>query len=431
MVLSLPWVLSSNMFLSAVGFVTAKQVMETEVMRQMFIKARRFGIDLNKRTTKRDAHGELVRPINGIEIPESQGAVVATVYIVVLSIFIPFAFVGHDDDFPHARLSEYLAALLSITLSAFMGFADDVLDLRWKHKIPLPILANLPLLLVYHASGGATGVAVPEQLQGWLGTGYIELSLFFYVFLLGLVLVTTHSINILAGVNGLEVGQSIVIAAAVCVLNAIQLIRGISRDADAEIRDEVVLAHHLQSLLLSIPFLTTSLALAWLNWWPARVFVGDTYTYFAGGTLATVSIVGHFSKTMVLLLIPQILNAIYSIPQLFRLVDCPRHRMPAFDAERNEVKNSFFELHPDRLSKGGRITFWILRTFRLARVLPADESGVVQISNLTLINFFLFKFGQCREDALCTRLLIFQGLCAVFAFTIRFGLAGVFFAVVR
>ena len=41
--------------------------------------------------------------------------------------------------------------------------ADNVLDLRWRQKIPLPFLANLPLMVVYHASGGLTGVAVPNQ----------------------------------------------------------------------------------------------------------------------------------------------------------------------------------------------------------------------------------------------------------------------------
>ena len=91
--------------------------------------------------------------------------------MLALAVFIPFACAGFQAaegsgaPFPHERLSEFLAALLSIMLAAFLGFADDVLDLRWRHKIPLPLFANLPLLLVYGASGGLTGVAVPLQLQ--------------------------------------------------------------------------------------------------------------------------------------------------------------------------------------------------------------------------------------------------------------------------
>lgn len=62
--------------------------------------------------------------------------------------------------------------------------------------------------------------------------------------------------------------------------------------------------------------------------YPSRVFVGDTYCYFAGMTFAVMGILGHFSKTLLLFFIPQILNFLYSTPQLFGLVPCPRHRLP-------------------------------------------------------------------------------------------------------
>jgi UDP-N-acetylmuramyl pentapeptide phosphotransferase/UDP-N-acetylglucosamine-1-phosphate transferase len=39
---------------------------------------------------------------------------------------------------------------------------------------------------------------------------------------------------------------------------------------------------------------------------PSRVFVGDTFTYFAGMTLAVAGILGHFSETMLLFLLPQV-----------------------------------------------------------------------------------------------------------------------------
>lgn len=40
--------------------------------------------------------------------------------------------------------------------------------------------------------------------------------------------------------------------------------------------------------------------------YPARVFVGDTFCYWAGMTLASTCIIGRFSKTMALFLIPQV-----------------------------------------------------------------------------------------------------------------------------
>lgn len=65
-----------------------------------------------------------------------------------------------------------------------------------------------------------------------------------------------------------------------------------------------------------------------LSRYPSKVFVGDTFCYFSGMTFAVVGILGHFSKTMLLFFIPQVFNFLYSVPQLFHLVPCPRHRMP-------------------------------------------------------------------------------------------------------
>ncbi|MEQ2171052.1 hypothetical protein GOODEAATRI_006703 [Goodea atripinnis] len=63
--------------------------------------------------------------------------------------------------------------------------------------------------------------------------------------------------------------------------------------------------------------------------YPSSVFVGDTFCYFAGMTFAVVGILGHFSKTMLLFFIPQVVNFIYSLPQLFHIIPCPRHRLPS------------------------------------------------------------------------------------------------------
>ena len=76
------------------------------------------------------------------------------------------------------------------------------------------------------------------------------------------------------------------------------------------------------------PSLSLSIYLLLLCRYPSKVFVGDTFCYFAGMTFAVSGILGHFSKTLLLFFIPQVLNFIYSTPQLFGLMPCPRHRLP-------------------------------------------------------------------------------------------------------
>jgi len=75
-----------------------------------------------------------------------------------------------------------------------------------------------------------------------------------------------------------------------------------------------IVENHMYSLTIMIPFLMCTLALLKHNRFPSKVFVGDTFCYTAGMTFAVVGILGHFSKTMMLFFIPQLLNFILSIP---------------------------------------------------------------------------------------------------------------------
>lgn len=64
---------------------------------------------------------------------------------------------------------ELLAALLSICCMLLLGFADDVLNLRWRHKLLLPTVASLPLLVVYYVNFNSTTIIVPLPLREWFG----------------------------------------------------------------------------------------------------------------------------------------------------------------------------------------------------------------------------------------------------------------------
>jgi UDP-N-acetylglucosamine--dolichyl-phosphate N-acetylglucosaminephosphotransferase len=94
----------------------------------------------------------------------------------------------------------------------------------------------------------------------------------------------TNSINIYAGINGIEVGQSIVISDSVLLHNVIVL--GLVKRSD-------VYHNHVFSLSVMMPFLFVCLALFKFNKFPSSVFVGDTFCNFAGMTFAVVGILGH------------------------------------------------------------------------------------------------------------------------------------------
>lgn len=55
-------------------------------------------------------------------------------------------------------------------MATMLGFLDDTFDIRWRYKLPIPIIASIPLLLVYYAEQGNTNVVVPLPLRWLFGT---------------------------------------------------------------------------------------------------------------------------------------------------------------------------------------------------------------------------------------------------------------------
>ncbi|MBE7180180.1 MAG: UDP-N-acetylglucosamine--dolichyl-phosphate N-acetylglucosaminephosphotransferase, partial [Terriglobus roseus] len=216
--------------------------------------------------------------------------------------------------------------------------------------------------------------------------------------MLALAIFTPNSINIFAGINGIEVSQSLVIALQIIFNDLLYILPPYLSSVPKA--PHPATDSHLFSLYLLLPFCAVSLALLQHNWYPARVFVGDTYCYFAGMVFVVVGILAHFSKTLILLLLPQIFNFLYSSPQLFHLVPCPRHRLPRFNARTGQREPSTAEfkvpLHP--LVEQG---LGLVARLGLARAqYGEDEEGrtrMLECTNLTIINLWLVWFGPMRE----------------------------------
>ena len=416
--------------------------------------------------------------------PETMGAVAASIYLLILIAFIPFPFYkdivaatsgGGNRDvvlqvaevetgrflhrFPHSKvrlkpvktrrlpvmqdsfncqLSSYLSALLTLHTTTLLGIADDVLDLRWRHKVLIPALASLPLLLVYYIDFGVTSIVIPRFLLPYIPntsitnseSGLIHLGPLYYAYMAALSIFAPNSINILAGINGIEVGQSIVISLLLILNSSLYLIPFPGNPILGSSPPPKAYPHpatdsHLLTLYLLLPFIAVSIALYTQNRYPARVFVGDTYCYFAGMVFAVVGILGHFSKTLLLLLIPQIINFLYSSPQLFKIIPCPRHRLPKYNARTNLLEPSVTQYPGERPpSKLQAMVLTALAKMHLLEVEVDPKTNRIQSStNFTILNLWLVWFGPMREDRLAFGLLSMQTALGLFGLFVRHRMA--------
>jgi len=333
-----------------------------------------YGMDIGKRGTDREK----------VKVPEALGVVTGISHVVVLSLLTYLCL---------------LSSLTSILFMLFLGFTDDVLEWGWAAKLVLPTVSSIPLVAVYD---GSTSIVAPRFMHAvfWMEdrslttlshaltsigltvypssrVGLIDVSWVYSLYISVLSIFTSNCINIYAGINGLEVGQSVVVASCILLHNAAEISNG-SQGSDS----------HWFSIMVLLPFLTSSLALLSTNWYPATTFVGDTYCYSAGVVFAVVGIHGHFSKTLLLFFLPQIINFLLSLPQLAGIVPCPRHRLPRYNPKTRLMEPS---LH----SNGG--------------------------INLTLINVWLTVRGPMREERLTFELLVLQVVMSGMGMAIRYG----------
>lgn len=341
-------------------------------------------------------------------VPEALGIVPGSIFLICLILNLVWFATSNP-----TKLLDCTSALLSICFMLFLGFTDDVLDWPWRYKLLLPSIATLPLLCCYN---GSTSIIIPIQLRSFLMNdeehritllgkvldyivtidenahgAIVNLGTLYLLYMGCLAVFTTNAINIYAGINGLEVGQSYIISCFILLHNSIEILHGPAEK----------LQNHLFSIMIIICFVGCTLGLLRHNWYPARVFVGDTYCYFAGMTFAVVGILGHFSKTLLLLFIPQIINFGYSIPQLFHIIPCPRHRLPNYDSKTNTMFPSTFTIEKEG---GNRIH-----------------------NNCTLINLCLQIFGPMREETLCLVLLGLQVVSCSVGLYFRHNVSHLFF----
>ncbi|MDP3027344.1 MAG: glycosyl transferase family 4 [Nanoarchaeota archaeon] len=181
-------------------------------------------------------------------------------------------------------ITKIFVLLAVILIFAILGFIDDFLGwerggLSIKFRLFLAFFASIPLIVV---NAGDSEMFIP--FFGAINFGLLYPLLFVPIGVAGAA--TTY--NFLAGFNGLETGQGIII---LTFLSFISFITGSSWLA-----------------LIGLIMVASLIAFYFYNKYPAKVFPGDILTYSIGGLIAVMAIFGNFEKIAIFVFIPYILE---------------------------------------------------------------------------------------------------------------------------
>ncbi len=188
-----------------------------------------------------------------------------------------------------SKALEIFALLSVILILAIVALVDDMLG--WKSG-GLPI--RIRLLLAAVASVLLVVINAGTHFLNLPLIGAVDFGILYPLFLIPLAIVAcSTTFNFLAGYNGLEAGQGILILS---FLSFVSYATG--------------------SAWLAIVGLCMVGALAgfWVfNKVPASVFPGDTLTYGIGGLIAGMAILGNFEKVAFIVFIPYVIEVILKV----------------------------------------------------------------------------------------------------------------------
>jgi len=158
-----------------------------------------------------------------------------------------------------------------------MGLLDDWMDLKWRYKAFMPLVAALPLIYLARMDTLRTAIFLPL-------IGTIQFGNWYYFLIIPLiVMIVTNTINQLGGLNGLE---------TICPALILMGLMALSQSY----------------LILMFGPMLLWLALAVLNF-QGKIFVGNTGSFTIGMTIAAFAVITDLKSSLLISILPYIFNS--------------------------------------------------------------------------------------------------------------------------
>ena len=233
-------------------------------------------------------------------------------------------------------VSAPLTLAVCILFGGFMGLLDDWMDLKWRYKAFMPLIAALPLVYLAMEHGLRTSIALP-----FIGT--IEFSGYYYFLIIPLiVMIVTNTVNQLGGLNGLETVCPAIILMGLMALSS-------------------------SYLILMLGPLICWLILAGFNL-RGKIFVGNSGSFAIGMTIASFAIITDLKLPLLISILPYVVNSSLILLTIFFV---KKRANVSFDG--------------DKLASDHRRSLVTLITYRR----PLTEHQVVAIISLLFLFFTL------------------------------------------
>lgn len=282
-----------------------------------------------------------------IDIDTKQLVIMFFVALVVALIVTPFVkklaiYMGAVDKPNHRKVHSRIMPRLG-GLAIYIAFLAAYLWVAPQNKLTWGIIAGGTIIVITGLIDDRFQISPKLKLLGQLiaaivvvGSGltveFINLP-FSGIFIFGWLSIpitilwivgVTNSVNLIDGLDGLAAGVSAIATTAILI---VALIMG---------NEEVS--------MLSVALLGATLGFLYYNFYPAKIFMGDTGALFLGFMLASMSILGFKYVTLFAFVMPILILGVPISDTIFAIIRRKINKKPIYEADKNHLHHRLLQL---------------------------------------------------------------------------------------
>lgn len=228
-----------------------------------------------------------------------------------LAIFIAFL-IGYALLLPASRYND--AILIGAVVIILTGLIDDRFQLSARVKLMGQMIATV---VVLHSGMRIEMINLPFDQQLYLGSWSIPVTV---LWLIGI----TNAINLIDGLDGLAAGVSSIALGTIALLAIIQ--------------------GNVYLTMMALLLLASTLGFLVHNFYPAKIFMGDTGALFLGYMLAVFSLIGFKNVTLFSLVVPVLLLGLPISDTIFAIVRRLVQGRPPMSPDKSHMHHQLIDM---------------------------------------------------------------------------------------
>ena len=192
--------------------------------------------------------------------------------------------------------TKFIAVIISTIYAGLVGLLDDIKVLDAKTKTLLTFTTAMPIILL--------GAYTPRPIMPFAGT--LRITIIYPLFIPFAYMIALNAVNMSDTHNGVMPSTALIIGGVLLFSTISTYIKGYT---------------DLTGFVLSLILVSMLLGYVWFNWYPAKVFNGDSGSFLVAALIIGSAIVGRAEVPVIIAMMVYIVNGFQILASIKGLVE--------------------------------------------------------------------------------------------------------------